>query len=187
MLPPRLRIRLKIAVPCVRICRGKVEKRDDAERHEDEAEAKALQQPGEMIGPIPMYSENPVICHIEIAVSSKPDQDDQPGVDAADQPGDEEHRDHRADAARRRHQPGRHHRIVHQILQHRRQQGHGPVERDADQEHQDRADDAIGVLQQLAVEERAVGGGRGVDDEQVEGERRRSSPRPRFRSSRTSP
>ena len=148
---------------------------------------KPCSTPETMIGPIPICSEKPVICHIAIDGQQQPGQDDQPGVDAADQPGDEEHRRHRADAARRRHQPGRHHRIVHQILQHRRQQRHRAEQRDADQEHQHGADDAVGVLQQLAVEERAVGRGRGVDDEQIEAERRRSSPRSRSRSSRTSP
>ena len=44
MLPPRLRIRLQIAVPWVRMWRGRVEKRDDVERHEGAAEAEALQQ-----------------------------------------------------------------------------------------------------------------------------------------------
>ena len=75
------------------------------------------------------------------------------------------------DAARRGYEAGRHHRIVHQVLQHQRQQRHGSVQRDADQEHQQGAGDAVAVFQQVAVQKRAVGRGRGVDDKQIKAER----------------
>ena len=75
-----------------------------------------------------------------------------------DQPADDEHRDHRADAARRGDQPGRQHREFIRscsIVGNQRQRA---AEDAADQKHQDRAGDEIRALQQVAVEKRPIVG-----------------------------
>ncbi len=61
----------------------------------------------------------PVISHSDQLVSAKPTTSRQPRVDAADQPADDHHAEHRAGAARRHHEPGGHHRIIHQGLEER--------------------------------------------------------------------
>ena len=53
-LLPILRIRLKIAVPCVRMCRGKVEKVTMLSGVKTKPRPKPCSTPVEMIGPIPI-------------------------------------------------------------------------------------------------------------------------------------
>jgi len=78
------------------------------------------------------------------------------------------HRQHRAKPARRHHPPGVEHRIVHQLLHHRRHQGQRAAEDHADPEHQEAAGDKIRALQQFTIDERALARRHRVDDQQVE-------------------
>ena len=81
---------------------------------------------------------------------------------------DDEHRQHRAEAARRHHPPGVEHRVIQQNLHHRRHQRQGAAEDHADPEHQQTARDEIRALQQFTIEKRALAGRHGVNDQQVE-------------------
>jgi hypothetical protein len=91
----------------------------------------------------------------------------QPVVDPVDHAGDDEHRQHRAEAARRHHPTGVEYGIVQQYLHNRRHQRQSAGEDHPDPEHQQAAGDKIRALQQLATEKRALPGGYGMDDQQI--------------------
>ena len=67
-LLPMLRVRLKIAVPCVRICRGKVEKVTMLKGVKTRPRPNPCSRPVKITGPIQITSEKPVICHRTMAV-----------------------------------------------------------------------------------------------------------------------
>jgi hypothetical protein len=116
---------------------------------------KPCSSPEMMTGPGPICSEKPVICHSDAAVSRKPGQDDQPVVDPVDQPRHDEHREHRADAARRGDEAGGHHRIVHHCCSIVGSSAIVPVMMPI--RNISRCRRRNWALQQLAVQERAVG------------------------------
>ena len=72
MLPPRLRIKLRIAVPCVRMCRGRLDSAIVFNGTKVQPSPKPCSNPDKMTGAIPICSENPVICHSDTAVSPSP-------------------------------------------------------------------------------------------------------------------
>ena len=72
MLPPTLRIRLKTAVPCVRMLRGRVEKVTVLSGVNTKPSPKPCSNPEVMIGPIPICIVKPVICHSAATVSTSP-------------------------------------------------------------------------------------------------------------------
>ncbi len=140
-----------------------------AERHEDEAQAQALDQaaaddvPGRAVGREPRHLPQGE------GGQQQAGENQQAGVDPADQAADQEHRDHGAKAARRQDVAGGDHRVAQQALQEGRQEGQGRQEDDADDEDEQQAGHQVAVAEQIRVEERPVCG-QGVDHEQIEAE-----------------
>ncbi len=95
--------------------------RQKVERHKGAAEPEALGEAGEQDRPRPHIER--IAGHLPQRGrgQQKPDQDEQTVVDPVDHAGDDEHRQHRAEAARRHHPPGVEHRVIQQYLHHRRQ------------------------------------------------------------------
>src|SRR5215472_2839628 len=65
MLPPSMRIRARIAVPWVRMWCGRPDNASRLTGTKVQPSPKPWANPANKIGPDPMYSENPVICHNE--------------------------------------------------------------------------------------------------------------------------
>src|ERR1700674_3913472 len=73
-LPPRLRIRLRIAVPWVRMWRGRVDNAMMFRGTWVQPRPKPCSSPEMTIGAMPISSENWLICHIDTAVSRRPNR-----------------------------------------------------------------------------------------------------------------
>src|SRR6266446_5888874 len=69
MLPPRLRITLRIAVPWVRMWRGRFDSAMMLSGTKVQPRPNPCNTPEMTTGAIPICSENWVICHIDSAVS----------------------------------------------------------------------------------------------------------------------
>src|SRR5947207_10275092 len=168
MLPPRLRIRLRIAVPWVRMWRGSVDSARMLSGTWVQPRPYPCSSPEMMTGAFPICSENWLICHIDSAVNRKP----KPMISRLStrmmSGATTERRRHGAEAARHGHKAGRHRRIAHQVLQHRRQQCERSGHDQPAGKHQHRTGGEIGTLQQVAVEERRSVGRYRVHAEQVE-------------------
>ena len=74
MLPPRLRIRLRIAVPWVRMWPGRVDNAMMFSGTWVQPRPKPCNSPEMMTGVMPICSENWLICHIDTAVSRRPNK-----------------------------------------------------------------------------------------------------------------
>ena len=128
---------------------------DRRQRHVDEAGAKTLRE---------ARPDDRGAIHLQVEARHLPQRDrgqrkargdDEPGVDFAHEPADDEHRHQGADAARRGDQAGQHDGIIHQVLQQRRQQRQRREQHDADNENEHVAGDEVAVLEQGGADEAA--------------------------------
>ncbi|PAV70526.1 hypothetical protein WR25_16387 [Diploscapter pachys] len=139
---------------------------DRGQRHEDETGADALDEARDDHQPL-VHTEREARHDVQRKRGDgKADKDQQARVDRLDQPADDDHRDQRADAARRGDEPGQHHRIAHQCFQHRRQQRQHAEQHGAEEEAEDRSGQEVAILEHADVDERAAGS-QCVDDEQI--------------------
>jgi hypothetical protein len=93
-------------------------------------QGQTLGEPGEQDRPRPHVQRKAGHLPQRGRGQQKPDEDEQAIVDPVDHSGDEKHRQHRAEPARRHHPAGVEHRVAHQHLHHRRHQ-----RQDAAQDH----------------------------------------------------
>src|SRR3984893_14020997 len=172
ILPPRFRIRLRIAVPWVRMWRGRVDNAMMFRGTWVQPRPKPCSSPEMTIGAMPICSENWLICHIDTAVSRRPNRmisrlstrliSGATRNIATMLPMPRGAVTRPVDSAR----------CVLRVLQHRRQQRRGAVNDQPATKHQQGARDEIGALQQVAVEKRALVGGYRVHGEKIEAEPR---------------
>ena len=148
MLLPRLRIRLNSAGRLGAQVGARVAKASALSGTKMKPRPSPWTMPVRMIAHWLTSVVKSAISQSENAVSARPPKIEQARIDAADQPADHDHGDHRADAARRQHQAGGDHRIAHQVLQERRQQRQRRQQDDADDEDEQQADDEVAVLEQ---------------------------------------
>ena len=103
--------------------RGQGFERQRLQRHEDQAEAEALDDPADDHRPRRLVDRKAGHHPQRDAHQHDADPDQQPRIDLAHQPPGEQHRDQRADPARRGQEARLEHRIAVEILQQRREQG----------------------------------------------------------------
>src|SRR5271170_2494581 len=145
-------------------------KADRAQRHEHKAQPETLDQPRDD-NRLHIHAQREPAHLIERESGQREStKDNQTDVDEVDDPADQEHSDHRTDAARRDDKTGRSYGVMHQLLQHCRQQCQRREHDDPDKEHQHKAVNEIGVAQQIAIEERTPARRQRVNDEEVQGE-----------------
>ena len=138
MLEPTLRTRLNRPVPSVRKWDRGWRRQASYSGTKTSPRPRPWTTPRVMIGPSSIMTvEKPDHLPERIGRQRQPDEDEDARVDHAHQPPDDDHRDHRADAARRHDQAGGDHRIAEQVLQHRRQQRQAGQQHDADDEDED--------------------------------------------------
>ena len=88
--------------------------REQVERHKGAAETETLGEPGEQDRAGIHVERKPGHLPERGRGQQKPDQDEPAIVDPIDHAGDDKHRQHRAEAARRHHPPGIEHGVIHQ-------------------------------------------------------------------------
>ena len=172
--PPTLRARLSRLAAVVRSRGASVSKARLCSGTKISPRPRPWTTPLEITGPDGWSSAKPVIIHSDTPISTTPRPTSKPRVDLAGQPARHQHRDQRADAARRGQEARLQHRIAVEILEQRRQQREAGEQQHAGHRHEQQASREIAVGEHAAFEQR-LARGHDVDDEHPEGAR---SPRP---------